>query len=80
MKLNVKAFGLTGGILWGAIMFIMTLAAMTGYGAGLMNAIGTIYIGYKVGFVGAFVGLVYGFLDGLIGCAVFAWLYNKLAK
>lgn len=36
--------------------------------------------GYRVGVEGAFVGLVYGFLDGFIGLFVFAALYNFLGK
>lgn len=82
MKLNVKAFALAGGIFWGAVMFLMTLlAATTGYGVEMMEAIGTIYAwGYNISVGGAFVGLVYGLVDGLIGCGLFALLYNKLAK
>jgi len=32
---------------------------------------------YTVG--GAFVGLIWGFVDGLIVGAIFAWLYNKIS-
>ena len=81
MKLNVKAFALTSGILWGAAVFLATiwLLAMGSQG----NTIGMLksfYLGYSFTYIGAFVGLVWGFVDGAIGGAVFAWLYNKLAK
>jgi len=29
--------------------------------------------------LGSLIGLVWGFVDGLIGGAIFAWLYNLLA-
>lgn len=38
-----------------------------------------IYRGYEITLLGSFIGLVWGFLDGLIGGAIFAWLYNQLA-
>lgn len=83
MKLNVKAFGLAGGILWGLGLFLMTIIVMLigqGYGITFLGIISNVYPGYKVTAGGAFLGLVYGFIDGFIGCAVFAWLYNKLVR
>ena len=78
MTLNAKALGLAGGVLWGAIMLIMTLLAVwTGYGTAMLNGIASIYPGYSIGYLGSLVGLVYGFIDGFIGMFVFAWLYNK---
>jgi len=80
MKLSVKAFALTSGILWGATVFLATvwLLAM-GTGGATIGLLGNFYLGYSFSAVGAFVGLVWGFVDGAIGGALFAWLYNKLA-
>jgi hypothetical protein len=79
--LDPKAFGLAAGIMWGAMMLIMTvLAIYTGYGAGLMTAISKLYPGYTVSFGGAIIGTVFGFIDAFVGCYIFAWLYNKLLK
>jgi len=83
MKLNVKAFGLSLGILWGASLIIMALVAMysaNNYGAGFVSAVGTLYIGYKITIPGAIIGGIWGFIDAGIGGAILAWLYNKLAK
>jgi hypothetical protein len=41
--------------------------------------IGRAYIGYRISPLGSVIGLVWGFVDGLIGGAVFAWLYNFIA-
>lgn len=80
-KLDVKALGLTFGILWAVVFFLWTLIAIpTGYGAAMLEMIGTIYPGYSVTFGGALIGGVYAFIDGLIGGAVVAWLYNRLAR
>ena len=77
--LDPKRFGLAAGIIWGATLFVLTLALMaTGYAALLLNAIAGIYIGYSVSAVGSVIGLIYGFIDAFIGCYIFVWLYNWL--
>lgn len=80
MKLSVKAFALTSGILWGAAVFLATvwLLAM-GTGGATISLLGNFYLGYSFSALGAVVGLVWGFADGAICGALFAWLYNKLA-
>jgi hypothetical protein len=80
MKLNVKALALTAGILWGATVFLTTLWLLAfGYRGGLIQGLDHFYFGYTFSVVGAFVGLVWGFVDGLVCGAIFAWLYNRLA-
>ena len=81
-KLNVKAFGLASGVLWGTSMIVMGIVAMTvpGYGGGFVRAIGSMYIGYKATALGCIIGGLWGFIDAGIGGLVLAWLYNKLAK
>jgi hypothetical protein len=79
--MDKMAFGLAGGILWGACMLLTTLvSAANGYGAGLLNAMASIYPGYAVTYVGSLVGMVYGFVDAFVGCYLFAWLYNMFEK
>ncbi|MDD5173357.1 MAG: hypothetical protein WC419_00865 [Candidatus Omnitrophota bacterium] len=81
MKLDVKAFGLAGGIIWGASMFVLTWFGILGYGS--LNAASVAkayYIGYSVSPAGSIIGAIYGFFDAGIGCALLALLYNKLIK
>lgn len=81
MKLSVKALALTSGILWGASVCLATLwLLMMGYDGRLISQLDHFYLGYTFSAVGAFVGLVWGFVDGAVCGAIFAWLYNKLAK
>lgn len=80
MKLNVKAFALTCGILWGLTILFCTLWLLAfGYDGHLIKALDHFYIGYSFTVIGAFIGLAWGFVDGFVGGAIFAWLYNKLA-
>jgi hypothetical protein len=80
MKLNIKAFALTCGILWGLGLFFLTwwLIAFDG-AAGEPTLLGKVYLGYTVSPIGSVIGLFYAFFDALIGGAIFAWLYNKMA-
>jgi len=80
MKLNVKALALTSGLLWGGAVCLATLWLLArGYDGALIRQLDHFYIGYTFSYAGAFVGLVWGFIDGAVGAAIFAWLYNKLA-
>lgn len=80
MKLNVKAFALTCGIIWGAGLFLLTwwIIAFEGV-TGDVTFIGRLYKGYRISPLGSIIGLIWAFVDGLIGGAVFAWLYNLFA-
>ena len=81
MKLNVKVFGLTCGIIWGIGLMIITWWIILWDGSMTASTfIGRVYRGYNFTFVGSLYGLIWGFVDGLIGGIIFAWLYNLLAK
>jgi hypothetical protein len=80
MKLNVKAFALTCGILWGVGLFLLTWWIMAFKGAtGETTLIGRIYLGYCISPLGSIIGLVWALVDGVVGGAIFAWLYNLIA-
>ena len=77
MKLNVRALALTCGILWGLGLFLATLWMILFDGAsGEITFIGRVYRGYSISMTGSLFGLLWGFVDGLIGGAIFAWVYN----
>ena len=77
MKLNVKAFALAGGLLWGFILFSITWWIMLFDGAtGEVTLLGQVYRGYCISPLGSLIGLVWGLFDGLVGGLIFAWLYN----
>ena len=80
MKLNLKAVALASGIIWGMGLFVLTWWIIVFEGqTGEQTFIGMLYRGYNISAMGSFIGLIWGFLDGLIGGFVFAWLYNCLA-
>lgn len=79
MRLDVKAFAITCGLLMGLGLFLATWWIILLDGpSDRMTFIGQIYRGYGLNAVGSLVGLVWGLVDGAIGGALFAWLYNVL--
>ena len=80
MKLNAKNFGLAGGIIWGGAVSLLAISSMFGYGTEILNLLASLYIGVKPSLLGSLLALGYGFIDGFIGCWLFAWIYNKLVK
>jgi hypothetical protein len=81
MKINVKAFSLACGLIWGFGLFLMTWWVIAFEGVTHeVTLIGHLYRGYDISPAGSVIGLVWGFADGLIGGAIFAWLYNLILK
>jgi hypothetical protein len=81
MRLNVRAFALASAVIWGFGLFAFTWWVMAFEGAtGDATIIGRLYRGYTISPLGSVIGFVWGFFDALIGCAIFALLYNFLAK
>ena len=79
MKFNVKAFALACGLLWGFSLLFITWWVIIFEGAtGDLMCIGHVYRGFDISPLGSVIGLLYGFVDGLIGGAIFAWLYNRI--
>lgn len=79
MKLNIKAFAFTCGLFWGLGLFVLTWWIIMFDGAtGETTFLGRVYRGYSISGLGSLAGLCWGFIDALIGGAIFAWIYNLL--
>ncbi len=83
MRFHVTALALTVGLLWGVVVFLVAAAntIWPTYGQAFLELVASIYPGYHAspGLGSALIGASYGFLDGAIGGAVLAWVYNLLA-
>ena len=83
MKLSVKGMALAFAILWGGgVMLFVGLGNLCcGYGQPFLDLMASLYPGYGGG--GSvrelLIGVGYGILDGFIGGAVLAWIYNLCA-
>ena len=80
MHFDLKGMALAAGMTWGVGMFLLGLTSTYfGWGTALTEMFSSFYIGYAPTLVGSIIGGVWGFVDGAIGGAVFAFLYNKFA-
>jgi hypothetical protein len=77
MRLDVKAFALTCAVVCGLGLPLATwwIMAFNGRSAD-PTWLGHFYRGYSLTVAGSLIGAVWAFFDGLIGGAVFAWLYD----
>jgi hypothetical protein len=81
MKLDVKAFALSCAITWGLGLLLLTWWIMAFDGPSVQPTwLGRVYRGYMLTPVGSIIGGIWAFVDGLIGGAVFAWLYNAIEE
>ena len=81
MRLNVVAFALTCALFWGLGLFLLTLWIILWDGSSTAPTfIGRIYRGYNFTIAGSLFGLIWAFLDGFVGGAIFAWLYNLVLR
>ena len=84
MKLSIKGFTIGVALLWGLAFFLVSFSNLIwpSYGTTFLDVMSSIYPGYKnVGTFGSVViGTLYALLDGAIGGAVVAWLYNRCSS
>ncbi len=79
MRLNVKAFALTCGLIWGLGLFLLTWWIIAFEGSTKeITLIGQVYRGFNISPLGSVIGLIWALVDGTIGGAIFAWLYNLI--
>ncbi|MCX6822496.1 MAG: bacteriophage holin [candidate division SR1 bacterium] len=80
-KVKPLAAALAVGIYFGVGLFLIgLLARLTGYCKIFVAFMSTFYIGYNYTFGGAFMGLIWGALDGFVGTYIVVRLYNLISK
>jgi len=84
MKLSVKGLTFSAALTWGLVVLFVGVLNLRSpsYGLAFLQLVSSVYPGYHpVATVGnVVVGTLYAIVDGAIGGAVFAWLYNAVAK
>ena len=79
-KLQPLALGIAIGLLWAIYVGCLGIFAMLGWGNGLVAPLAALYIGYGPSIIGAIIGAIWAFVDGLVAGVVIAWVYNRIAK
>ena len=82
MSLNIKAFAVLGAVMIGGSFLMVGLLNLIWdqYGVVFLELGGSIYPGYEgPGGIGSvLVVTLYGLLDGAVGGAILAWVYNAV--
>jgi hypothetical protein len=79
-RLNPKALAFGLGISWAVCMLFVGWASIFGWGTKFVELMSSVYIGFAPSFLGGIIGAIWGFVDGAIGGAIIAFVYNKIAK
>jgi len=76
-KLDPIRFGLAlGAVFFLGVLFLGITASYFGYGATIVEILGTIYPGYNATPAGSFLGAGWGLVDGFVCGWLFVYFYN----
>ncbi|GKZ13414.1 bacteriophage holin [Haladaptatus sp. T7] len=79
-KLDIRAFALGGGVMWSLYVMLDAWIARFGWGDETVETLSSLYIGYRPTLRGSLVGALWGFMDGALGGAIVATVYNAVAR
>jgi hypothetical protein len=82
-RLNARAWGITGGVLFGGGLLIATLILVIKGGPDVgrhLALLGNYFPGYRVTVLGSFIGFVYGFVVGYGAGRLVGTVYNKMVE
>ena len=80
MNLSIKGMAIAFGLVWGITLFVITWWIIFLEGSSNTTTfIGKFYIGYSLTPAGSIIGFLWGVVDGAIGGAMVAWLYNRFS-
>lgn len=79
-KLNVKALAIALGVSWAVYILFIGWASIFGWGTKFVEMMSSVYIGFTSTFLGGIVGAIWGFIDGALGGAIIALVYNAIVR
>jgi len=79
-KLSVKGLAVAIGGAWAICMLFLGWVAIFGWGVKVVEVISSVYIGFSPTFFGGIIGAAWGFIDGAIGGAIIALVYNAIVR
>ena len=84
MRLSIKKFTLSCGLIWGLCIFLISLSNFIwpNYGVLFLEIHASIYPGYDAmqGISSVIIGTLYAAFDAAVIGALFAWVYNALPE
>jgi len=78
-RLDVVRFGITLGCVWSLCILALVLVSRKSRGAErIVQLFSQVYRGFEKTLLGAFIGAVWGFIDGTVSGLFIAWVTNKV--
>jgi hypothetical protein len=82
LRLNARAWGISFGLLLGGGLFLATVLLVIKGGPSVgqhLQLLSAFFPGYRVSWLGAFIGFVYAFVAGYALGRLIGGIYNRLA-
>jgi len=79
-RLSIKALAIGLGVSWAICMLFVGWVSIFGWGTEFVETMSSVYIGFAPTFLGGVIGAIWGFVDGAIGGAIIAFIYNIVPK
>ena len=79
-KLSVKGLAVGLGVSWAVCMLFVGWTSIFGWGVKFVETMSSVYIGFTPTFLGGAIGAIWGFVDGAIGGAIIALIYNAIVR
>jgi hypothetical protein len=79
-RLSVSATALGFGLTWAVAILSIGWTSMFGWGTRVVGVVSSLYIGYAPTFLGGIIGALWALVDGAIGGAIFALVYNAVVR
>ena len=83
LRLNARAWGIAVGLLFGSVLFLVTIVLVMRGGPTVGPHLGMLWVflpGYRVTVGGAFIGFAYAFVIGYAVGRLIGSVYNALAR
>jgi len=75
-RLSIKGLAMGLGVAGAFCMLFAGWASIFGWCTKFVEVMASVYIGFKPSFLGGIIGALWGFIDGAIGGAIIAFVYN----
>jgi hypothetical protein len=79
-KLRIVPLAVALGAVWALGVLFVGWVSSFGWGVNFVDVMSSMYIGYKPSFLGGIIGAIWAFVDGAIGGAIIAVVYNAFAR
>lgn len=78
-KIQPMPLGIAIGVLWAIYVFCLGIIAMFHWGTEMVAMLSSLYLGYSASILGAIIGAIWAFIDGLVAGVIVGWIYNMVA-